>query len=601
MGGTATSLPFFPAVNSESDNLESMCSFPGRWAQLGESVAKHLRLLAGYYAKIALLSSDRAVPITRRQILGTIHSGRLFRWGVLGLLGLLAVAWAGSNNTAGKAGSVWVRLELVENSADGPAFNRCELEETLNTHHSGHSSAFFGLAEADAARGWKPIRPQSSCETIASNSSSNVWTLGGSPYLLVDVTLKPTAISDKEVRIQVSLLVRRLTAFGKDTKPIYDERNETRELVVPVNTSTIVPVFIANQRETEAFDARELLLRFLIGGSQPRFDYGEISVSADVPRAMIFIDGGLVGRTSSDAPFVLDPVTTGKHEIAIMDASGRETRTVIQVEKGSRASVSLTLMPKSMSAGPSGLRSLGRNPQAAEEFWREKDGAIVVRIPGTEFRMGSAGGKGEANEHPQHPVRVQDFLMDKTEVTWGQYKRFLAASGHPSPKSPPWGMLDAFPASGIKWDEAAAFCTWAGARLPTEAEWERAARGDDSRQYPWGNTFDPWRCNTRDGGPHAPTAAAEYPDCVNSFGVLDLAGSVSEWCSDWLDDAYYANSPVQNPTGPKTGTRRVSRGGGWMTPAQSASATARVGIDPSWRGPMQGFRCVQDDRKAEAK
>src|SRR4030095_5125732 len=226
-------------------------------------------------------------------------------------------------------------------------------------------------------------------------------------------------------------------------------------------------------------------------GALTRTEYGEIAVTADEPRAMIFLDGGLVGSTSSDGPFALRVVRTGKREIVVKDASGREARTVAKVEKGSRANVSLTLLPKSATAGPPGLRTLGRNPQGGEEFWREKDSAIVVRVPGSEFRMGSAEGAAEANEHPQHVVRVHDFLMDKTEVTWGQYKRFLAASSHPSPTSPAWGMPEAFPASGITWDEAGRFSPRAGGPLTHAGQWERAARGDDSRQYTWGNTFDP--------------------------------------------------------------------------------------------------------------
>jgi formylglycine-generating enzyme required for sulfatase activity len=252
-------------------------------------------------------------------------------------------------------------------------------------------------------------------------------------------------------------------------------------------------------------------------------------------------------------------------------------------------------------ASADGLRPLGRNPQGGEELWREKDGAIVVRIPGGEFQMGSPATEGEPSEHPRHVVRVSSFLMDKTEVTWGQYKRFLAASSRPPPKSPLWGMPEAFPASSITWEEARAFCAWAGGRLPTEAEWERAARGDDARQYPWGNTFDPWRCNTRDGGPHAPTPAAAYPDCVGPYGVLDLAGGVLEWCSDWYGETYYAESPVENPTGPETGTRRVLRGGNWMSASSMVRVASRLGIEPTWPGPMTGFRCAQEDRKADGK
>jgi iron(II)-dependent oxidoreductase len=293
-------------------------------------------------------------------------------------------------------------------------------------------------------------------------------------------------------------------------------------------------------------------------------------------------------------------VRTGGREVIVQDPSGREVRSVARVEKGRRTSVSLTLM-KGASESAEGLRPMGRNPQGVEEFWRKKDGTIVVRIPGGKFQMGSPEGDGEPPERPQHAVRVDGFLMDKTEVTWGQFKRFLAASGRTSPKSPVWGTPEALPASSIAWEEARAFCVWAGGRLPTEAEWERAARGDDARQYPWGDTFDPWRCNTRDGGPHAPTPAAEYPDCVSPYGVVDLAGSVSEWCSDWYEEAYYARSPAENPTGPETGNRRASRGGAWMSASQSTRVVSRLGIDPAWRGPMQGFRCAQDDRTADGK
>ncbi|MGI0148382.1 MAG: formylglycine-generating enzyme family protein, partial [Thermoplasmata archaeon] len=309
---------------------------------------------------------------------------------------------------------------------------------------------------------------------------------------------------------------------------------------------------------------------------------------------------GFVGRTSSDGFVVLGAVRVGERDVVVQDASGREARTVARVGKGRRTSVSLTLM-KGSPLSADGLHPLGRNPQGGEEFWRDKDGAIVVRIPGGEFQMGSAEAEGDASEHPRHSVRVKGFLMDKTEVTWGQYRRFSMATSQPPPKSPVWGMPEAFPASRITWDEARAFCAWAGGRLPTEAEWERAARGDDTRQYPWGNTFDPWRCNTRDGGPHAPTPAAEYPDCVGPQGVVDLAGSVSEWCSDWYEEAYYAKSPAENPTGPGNANRRVSRGGTWMSPSQSVRVVSRLGLEPTWHGPLQGFRCAQDDRKADAR
>ena len=519
---------------------------------------------------------------------------------VLALLALVAVVCDLPIQAVAKASPVWVRLELVENTADGSAFNRCEIEGTLKYRDLRSWRFFYGEAQAGAEAGWEPVRPQSGCWLAASERAVNPWNLRGSPYLLLDVTLEGAAASNNGLRFQSSLTIRRLSAFGKDGKPSYEQRTESRVLHLLPGNSAVIPLLFASRQETEAFGVRELLLRFRFAGSERlRVDYGEVVVTSDVPRAMIFLDGGYVGRTSANSPFVLGAVRTGIREIAVADPSGREARTIARVEKGRRANVSLTLLPLSTSAASSSaqLRSLGRNPQGAEEFWREKDSAIVVRIPGGEFRMGSTETEGEPNERPQHVVRVRDFLIDKMEVTWGQYQRFRAESHQPHPRSPVWGILEALPVSSITSAEAEAFCAWAGGRLPTEAEWERAARGDDGRKYPWGDTFDPWRCNTRDGGPHAPNAAGEYPDCVSPYGVLDLSGSVAEWCSDWYSDAYYAKSPIENPTGPETGTRRVSRGGGWMTPSQLTRVVTRVGVEPAWHGPMQGFRCAQDDQK----
>ena len=135
--------------------------------------------------------------------------------------------------------------------------------------------------------------------------------------------------------------------------------------------------------------------------------------------------------------------------------------------------LALTVM-KQAAAASDGLRLLGPNPQGAEEFWREKDGAIVVRVPGGEFQMGSPQGAGESSEHPRHAVRLRGFLMDKTEVTWGQYVRFARDSSRHLPESPVWGMPEALPVSGMTWDEAHAFCAWAGGRLPTHASLSRA-------------------------------------------------------------------------------------------------------------------------------
>lgn len=519
------------------------------------------------------------------------------------LLVLTLVPWASARASPAAAPPIWVRVELVENTAEGPAYDRCQIEAALGRGQTARWRLFYGEARADSNFGWSAIRSSSGCAQAALEHAATTWALRGSPHFLVDVALGPASVSGREVLIEAAFSVQRLTGFAQGGAPTYETRTEKRTLRVPEGTSAVVPILVASEKEIDEFRVRELLLKFRANAlaSRPPLEYGEMAVAADVPRAEIFLDGGFVGWTSSDGPVVLSAVRVGEREVIVQDASGRQARTVARVGKGRRTSLLLTLM-KGSSASPNGLRPLGRNPQGGEEFWGEKDEAIVVRIPGGEFQMGSPEGEGDPSERPRHIVRVKGFLMDKTEVTWGQYRRFLtASSSQPPPKSPVWGMPEAFPASSITWDEARAFCAWTGGRLPTEAEWERAARGDDARQYPWGNTFDPWRCNTRDGGPHAPTPAAEYPDCVGPYGVLDLTGSVSEWCSDWYEEAYYAKSPAENPTGPETGSRRVSRGGTWMSASQSSRVTSRLGVDPPWHGPMQGFRCAQDDRKTDAK
>jgi formylglycine-generating enzyme required for sulfatase activity len=219
----------------------------------------------------------------------------------------------------------------------------------------------------------------------------------------------------------------------------------------------------------------------------------------------------------------------------------------------------------------------------------------VVKVPAGEFLMGSAEGEpaGEPAERPQHRVFVAEFLMDKTEVTWRQFREFAAATGAKLPPAPIWGTPGDYAAGNVLFDEAKAYCAWVGGRLPTEAEWEKAARGTDGRTYPWGNEFDPDRCHSLAGAPHRPEPVGSFPGCVSPYGLLDMAGGVSEWSADWYASGYPAG-PTSDPRGPATGTVRVLRGGSWVNMFPSLRTTNRQKGEPQWRNVHHGFRCVQD-------
>jgi sulfatase modifying factor 1 len=192
-----------------------------------------------------------------------------------------------------------------------------------------------------------------------------------------------------------------------------------------------------------------------------------------------------------------------------------------------------------------------------------KDGVKMALIPAGEFQMGS--NDGEDNEKPIHTVYLDAFHIDIYEVTNAQYKKFMDATGYKAPYY--WSYPDYNapnnPVVAVRWEDAKAYADWAEKRLPTEAEWEKAARGGlAGKMYPWGNTVT--HDNANDDGTGGKDVW-EYTSPVGSFapngyGLYDMAGNVFEWCADFSDNNYYANSPKSNPTGPASGEYRILRG-----------------------------------------
>lgn len=226
------------------------------------------------------------------------------------------------------------------------------------------------------------------------------------------------------------------------------------------------------------------------------------------------------------------------------------------------------------------------------------DGAPAVLVP-----AGSAI-LGDDEILPRREIYLDAYYMDQYEVTTGRYALFLEATpGMPAPDG--WQALNldrdgALPVVGVNWHEASAYCAWAGRRLPTEAEWEKAARGTDQRRYPWGDaspTLD--HANFSNTSPEAYAgglaAVGSHPLGRSPYGVHDMAGNVSEWVADWFAESI-PRAAVRNPQGPASGATRVVRGGARFEPAERQIVTQRWFGNPDLRSDAIGFRCARNAR-----
>jgi formylglycine-generating enzyme len=219
----------------------------------------------------------------------------------------------------------------------------------------------------------------------------------------------------------------------------------------------------------------------------------------------------------------------------------------------------------------------------------------LVLIPSGWFWMGSEA--GQDNERPVHRVWVDEFYLATRQVTNREYWLFTQATGMEAPafsQDPHFSHPDQ-PVVGVSWFEAVNYCKWLNGRtggkyrLPTEAEWERAARGGrDNNLYPWGDESPQSRTRYHERWLGGPEPVAQCPP--NAFGLFDICENVHEWCSDWYQADYYANSPENNPQGPDNGERRASRGGSWRHHVKIARCAARSSLPPQFKYADYGFR-----------
>jgi formylglycine-generating enzyme required for sulfatase activity len=231
---------------------------------------------------------------------------------------------------------------------------------------------------------------------------------------------------------------------------------------------------------------------------------------------------------------------------------------------------------------PSGFIARGKNPQGYEEYRHEATGMVFVLIPAGQFQMGS--NDGDSNEKPVHKVKINSFLISKYEVTQGVYQEVMGSNPSKFQKG------NNYPVEQVSWDDCQKFCKRAGLRLPTEAEWEYAAKSGTNTEFYWGNEPDVhymWYDEKWEGGHHS--MGEKKP---NGFGLYDILGNVWEWCQDWYGEDYYKDSPKDNPKGPASGQYHVLRGGSWCDSAYCCRSYFRVRDVPPDN--VIGFRLVRD-------
>ncbi len=221
---------------------------------------------------------------------------------------------------------------------------------------------------------------------------------------------------------------------------------------------------------------------------------------------------------------------------------------------------------------------------------RLKDAMPQALIPAGEFTIGASPGDAEADtdEKPAKRVRVSAFWVDLHEVTVTQYQRFCETTDRDMPRQPEWSKPE-HPVVMVSWDNAAAYADWVGAKLPTEAQWEKAARGGTTTRFPWG---DEWSAAKANGTSERGRATRVGPYPPNAYGLFDVIGNVSEWCRDWYAENWYATMPADDPCNTTAGQYRVARGSSWRTEARYQRVSNRGRGEPAYRDDNLGFRCV---------
>jgi len=527
--------------------------------------------------------------------MNTARSGRRLAIGILSLLIL------GSAHGAGSAGAqIAVATHFIVNPVEGNSLNACSASAEVERSKAAFRFDFARVAPQTEG-GWEAAALDVDCgSAIHGGASDDGGDPPAVPYLIGTVAttagfLPENLTPDRVLLVDVVLTLRRFAGFDAAGRPEYEQLPEVRRRFHLLDTrEVLVPVLVTGDAERKALGVRELLLRLDLTteAGNTGAAYGRIAILSRSAESEVLLDGSVVGKTPESGELILRNVPAGMHLVRVRTSSRKESGSVVRVVPDRTV-----VVDPGAGAGrsrPFELEPLGKNDHGYDEFRRGADGAVVVRIPAGEFLMGN---KDTERSPLEHRVYVSDFLIDKTGVTWEQYKKFAASTGTPLPPHDPyWGIHNDHPAVYVTWEEAKAYCEWAGGRLPTEAEREKAARGTDDRKFPWGNEEPTPELGVfrHEWGNEATEAVGTHAAGVSPYGLHDMGGNVWEWCADWYSDDYFAHSPHDDPKGPATGSAHVVRGGSWDSRPTVLSSSCRNWGYRGYREGDFGFRCAMN-------
>ena len=356
--------------------------------------------------------------------------------------------------------------------------------------------------------------------------------------------------------------------------------------------------------------------------------HGSLAVSAKIPDVEVWLGSERIGETRTGVPLVVANLAAGSYRVRAQRPGYKAWERDVRVVAQQRAEVTIDLDPLALAPAIKSEDGAEMDLVSAGEFWMgstaeevEQAVAQCTRESVPESRCRQI----HQRELTRRRVYLDDFYLDRYEVTNARFERFAKATRHQttaereghagawrkqgrrfevltvkgatwrSPSGPGSNALPEYPVVQVSWEDAQAYCRWVGGRLATEAEWEKAARGPDGRRFPWGNTWEKDRARFDDNRgffkKETTAPVGSYPAGVSPFGILDLAGNVWEWVQDWYGP--YDSSALRNPTGPHRGQGRVLRGGAWFNDPRSLRMAHRALGPPTRRDDGLGFRCAK--------